>query len=327
MGFTRRSVLGMGLGAIGSALFVRRAAAAYSMQIMAPYYKSLVTMAPIAIALEKGLYAKHGVDVTGVVTSVGGGTGLRNMMGADIGYAEMGTASVLLGFKAGIDARIVHDSVNTSEDIVWVTMPDSKIKTIKDLAGKRVGISSPRSTSETLALMAEEAAGMPGQMKLVAVGQIGAGLSALENGGLDSMFIMEPLFTERAGKYRVVFTQKGLPRMSQDVGIATAEFIKAHPEELRGLIAGRREAVDFLYGNIDEAAAITAKRYGDTLPADIAPKVMHHLAQLNYWSRGNIDLPSMQNVVNGLIRQGKWKGPVDWSKIVDRRFLPPDLQG
>ena len=326
MNITRRSALALSLGA-ASALFARRGMAAYSLEIMAPYYKSLVTMAPIAVALEKGLYAKHGVDVTGVVTSVGGGTGLRNMIGADLGYAEMGTASVLAGFKAGIDVRIVHDSVSTSEDIVWVTMPDSPIKTIKDLDGKRVGISAPRSTSETLARMAEEAAGMGDKMKLVAVGQIGAGLSALENGGLDSMFIMEPLFTERTGKYRVVFSQQGLPRMSQDVGIATQNFMKQHPEELRGIIAGRREAVEFIYANIEEAARITAARYGDTLPADSAVEVMQHLKTLNYWSRGNIDQASIENVVKGLVRQGQWEGPVDWDKIIDRSFLPTDLKG
>ena len=198
---TRRNIIGLGMAAVGGVAFTRRASAAYAMEIMAPYYKTLVTMAPIAVALEKGLYAKHGIDVTGVVTSVGGGTGLRNMVGADLGYAEMGTASVLLGMKAGIDVRIVHDSVSTSEDIVWVTMPNSQIKTIKDLAGKKVGISAPRSTSETLARMAEDAAGMPGKMHLVAIGPIGAGLSALENGGVDATFIMEPLYSEHAGQF------------------------------------------------------------------------------------------------------------------------------
>ncbi len=326
MDHTRRGAIGLGLAAFGGVMFSRRASAAYAVEIMAPYYKSLLTMAPIAVALELGLYSKHGIDVTGVITSVGGGTGLRNMIGGHLGYAEMGTASALAGFKAGIDVRVVHDSVSTSEDIVWVTMPNSPIKTITDLVGKKVGISAPRSTSETLARMAEEAAGITDKMRLVAIGQIGAGLSALENGGVDATFIMEPLFSERAGKYRVVFTQNGLPRMSQNVGIATLEFIKSHPEELRGIIAGRREAVDFIYANTDAAAKMTAKRYGDTLPIDTAPAVMRHLADIKYWSRGNIDRESLENVVKGLIRQGQWEGTVDWSKIVDPGFLPADLQ-
>ena len=144
MKMTRREACGLAIAMLGTAVAPRRASAAYSLEIMAPYYKSLITMAPIAIALENGLYAKHGVDVTGVLTSVGGGTGMRNMIGAGLPYAEMGTASVLAGFKAGLDFRIVHNSVSTVRDILWVTMPNSGITSIKDLVGKKVGISAPR---------------------------------------------------------------------------------------------------------------------------------------------------------------------------------------
>src|SRR5262249_6240350 len=141
--------------------------AAYNVEIMAPYYKSLLTMAPLAVGLEHGEYAKHGINVTGVLTSVGGGTGIRNMIGAGLPYAEMSTAAVLIGLKVGLDIKIVHNSVRTVSDILWVTRPDSGIKSIKDLAGKRVGISTPKSTSETLARMAFEAAGMTNAAELV----------------------------------------------------------------------------------------------------------------------------------------------------------------
>jgi NitT/TauT family transport system substrate-binding protein len=78
--------------------------------------------------------------------------------------------------------------------------------------------------------------------------------------------------------------------------------------------------------NIGEAAKIVAKCYGDTLLADIAPITMARLAKLKYRSRGNIDRPSIENVVKGLVRQGQWEGPIDWSKIIDDQFLPPDLK-
>lgn len=327
MTLTRRALCASGLGAIGAALLPRSARAAFDLEIMAPYYKSLITMAPIAVALERGDYAKHGINVTGVLTSVGGGTGLRNMIGADLGYAEMGTASVLAGFKAGLDVKIVHNSIRTVTDILWVTMPNSPINSIKDIAGKRVGISSPRSTSETLANMALEAAGMSGQAKLIALGPVGAQLSALENGGVDAAFIMEPLYTQRRDKYKVAFRLDSLPLMSQNVGIATTDFIKKHPEELRRIIAGRRDAVDFIYSNTDAAAAMVSKRYGDVLPADVAPVAMKSMAQINYWSRGQIEMEAFETVRKGLEMQGQWQGPVDWDKIIDRSFLPKDLQG
>ncbi len=327
MKITRRAFGGIAAGALGTAVLPRSASAAYSLEIMAPYYKSLITMAPIAIALEKGLYAKHGVDVTGVLTSVGGGTGMRNMIGAGLPYAEMGTASVLAGFKAGLDFRIIHNSVSTVRDILWVTMPNSGIKSIKDLVGKKVGFSAPRSTSETLALMAFELAGIAGKVQMVAIGQVGAGLSALENGGVDATFILEPLWSEKQDRYRVAFTLDNLPPMSQDVGIATMDFVKTHGDVLRSIIAARREAVDFIYANIDEAARITSQRYGDTLPAAVAPIAMKRMASINYWSRGAIDMQSLETVVGALKRQGEWDASLDLEKLVDRSFLPDDLKG
>jgi NitT/TauT family transport system substrate-binding protein len=326
MTMTRREAGGLALALWGAAAMPRRASAAYALEIMAPYYKSLITMAPIAIALENGLYAKHGVDVTGVLTSVGGGTGLRNMMGAGLPYAEMGTASVLAGFKAGLEFRIIHNSVSTVRDILWVTMPNSGITSIKDLVGKKVGISAPRSTSETLALMAFEKAGMAGQVKLIAIGQVGAGLSAMENGGVDSTFILEPLWSGKQDRYRVAFTLDDLPPMSQDVGVATLDFIRDHGDVLRSIIAARREAVDFIYANPDEAARITAKRYGDTLPAAIAPIAIKRMIGINYWSRGAIDVTSLETLVTALKRQGEWDDKLDLAKLVDRSFLPDNLK-
>ena len=323
---TRRGFTQLGLGSLCAAAMPRVARAAYSLEIMAPYYKSLITMAPIAVGLENGIYAKHGINVKDVVTSVGGGTGIRNMIGGGLPYAEMGTASVLAGFKAGLNVRIVHNSITTVRDILWVTMPNSPINSIKDLAGKKIGISAPRSTSETFAIFALEAAGMAGQAKLVATGPVGSGLSALENGGVDAAFILEPLYSQRKDRYKVAFTLDDLPPASQNVGIATTDFIKSRPEELKAIIAARREAVDFIYANIDEAARITSKRYGDTLPPDVAPIAMRRMAGINYWSRGNIDTVGLNTIVKVLERQGEWQGPADWEQIVDRSFLPNDLK-
>jgi len=326
MSLNRRGFTKLGLASLCVATMPRIAHAAYSLEIMAPYYKSLITMAPIAVGLENGIYAKHGINVKDVVTSVGGGTGIRNMIGGGLPYAEMGTASVLSGFKAGLDVRIVHNSITTVRDILWVTLPNSPVNSIKDLAGRKIGISAPRSTSETLANFALEAAGMTGKAQLVAIGPVGAGLSALENGGVDATLILEPLYSQRKDRYKVAFTLDDIPPFSQNVGIATTDFIKKNPAELKAIIAARREAVDFIYANIDEAAKITSKRYGDTLPADIAPIAMRRMASINYWSRGNIDMVGLNTVVKTLVAQGQWQGPADLENLIDRSFLPADLK-
>jgi len=325
-GQSRRVVFRLAAGIAAGALLPLNAHAAASLEIMAPYYKSLVTIAPIAVALESGSYKRHGVDVTDVLTSVGGVTSLRNMIGGGIGYAEAETPSALPGLKADVPIKLVHNSVRTARDIFWVAMPNSGTRSIKDLTGKMIGISAPRSTSETLAQMALEKTGMSGKANLVAIGPIGAGLSALENGGIDAALIVEPLWTERKTRYVTTFILDGLPLMSTNCGVATEDFIKSSPDTLRNLIAGRRDAVDFFYDHVDEAAAMVAKRYGSALPADVAPAVIHRMADITYWSRGNFEMEAFESVIEALRRQGAWSGPVNWGQVIDRSFLPQDLK-
>ena len=38
--------------------------------------------APYAVAMEKGFFKKRGVDITGILTSAGGGTSVRNTLAA-----------------------------------------------------------------------------------------------------------------------------------------------------------------------------------------------------------------------------------------------------
>lgn len=248
------------------------------------------TMAQIAVGPGTGSCKKRGVDVTDVLTFVGGGTSLRDMIGGCICYAE---------FRHTID---------------------------QGFRRQKASISAPHSTSETPTQMALEKAGMSGEASLGAIGPMGTGLSALGNGGINAALIVEPLRTRREKRYVTALTPHGLPLMSTNFGVATLDFIRSSPEILRNLIAGRREAVDFLCAHIGEAAAMVSRRYGNTLLADVAPAVIHRMADIQYWSRGNFETEAFESVIEALKRQGSWSGPVDWNKLTDRSFLPDDLK-
>ena len=53
------------------------------------------------------------------------------------------------------------------------------------------------------------------------------------------------------------------PRMMQTVMITTAEYAKAHPDIIKGLIDARREGLAYALDHPDEAADITAKAYNN----------------------------------------------------------------
>src|SRR5262245_2147698 len=134
-GLSRRSVLALGLGASAAAMLPRIAVGQEKMEILVAYYGALINTAVVAVGLEKGFYSTPEVDVTEAVSTIGGGTAIRNMIGGGVEYGIVGTSAALTAIREGIDIHIVHGVIRSMEDLFWVSMPNSGITKIQDLAG------------------------------------------------------------------------------------------------------------------------------------------------------------------------------------------------
>jgi len=250
---------------------------------------------------------------------------VRNMIGGNIEYGILSTSAALSAIKEGIDLKVVHGAIRTMEDLFWVSMPNSGIKSIQDLKGKKIGFTRPRSISETMAKWKLRKAGMEGQATLVSLGAVGAGLSALESGGVDAALILEPLWSSRKGRYQVAFDLAELPPMSQMVGCATGKMMKEQPQVLKSLIQAWRETVDFTYANGDQTAQMIAKKWPQLVAPDIAASAIKSLQTVKYWSRGDIDVAGLSFWLDAMKEQGEWVGEANLKTMINESFLPPDL--
>jgi NitT/TauT family transport system substrate-binding protein len=325
---SRRDVLRVALAACAGyvAPSVGVAAEPRKMTVMADYYGALFNTSIVAAGLEKGFYNKPEVQVAEIVTGGGGGTAVRNMIGGNIDYGIISTSAALSAIKEGVDIKVVHGAIRTMEDLFWVSMPNSGIKSIQDLKGKKIGFTRPRSISETMAKWKLRKAGMEGQAQLVSLGAVGAGLSALESGGVDAALILEPLWSSRKGRYQVAFNLAELPPMSQMVGCAGGKLMQEQPEVLRALIQAWRQTVDFTYANGEETARIIAKKWPQLVAPDVAESAIKSLQGVKYWSRGDIDIAGLGFWVDAMKEQGELVGAVDLKGMINESFLPPDLR-
>src|SRR5437867_9145250 len=87
---------------------------------------------PFGVAMAKGYFKDEGLNITGLISSAGGGTTLRNMLaGGGSPYGEVNPVAVVSAVLAGADLKIVSDNVLTVAEFVWAVRADSPIKTIK----------------------------------------------------------------------------------------------------------------------------------------------------------------------------------------------------
>lgn len=125
------STLKARIGALAFAGTIGLAAPAAAEEISVSHWDVTMYGAPYAVAMDKGFFRQAGVDLTGILTSKGGGTTVRNVLASDLPYGEVALAAVITAIREGIDIKIVNSGVNTVADVLWVTMPNSNVTSIK----------------------------------------------------------------------------------------------------------------------------------------------------------------------------------------------------
>ena len=301
--------------------------AARAEDIVVTHYGSLLYGLPYAIAMEKGYFKEAGVDIKGILTSKGGGTSVRNMMAGDTLFAEVALPAALSAIKEGFNIKIISGGTDGRSSF-WVTRPGEAIEKADDLKGRRFVYSRPKSVSESITLAVLKSWNVPvADVKMVAIGDFGAGLTALEHNKIDIAIIPEPIYSqkEKAGtKYKVLpWLDEKLPAYAQTVGIATDEAIANHGPKLKAVVEARRKGVEFLYANPKEAASILAKAYN--LPPDIAANAINNILRMNptWWNRGELKMPLMEAMAEALGSVGALQLPIDWKAATNDSFVPP----
>lgn len=322
----------LGLTAAAGLMLATLAVPAQSAEIAATNYGSSVIGMPWAIAVEKGFFKEAGVDVSDVIGSPGGSTEVRNLIAGDLPYADSALIPTLKAIKNGSDLKIISDNTHTSAQFVWLVKPDSPIKTLADIKGKRITFTTPLSTSQSLDFLLIEKAGLkPADVKMISTGAYGAALTALQNDGVDIALVSEPTYTMNKSTFRPVFWSRDLfSAINSSVGVTSGKTIKEHPDLLKGIIAARRKAVDFIKTNRDESVAIIAKVY--KMDPDVVKAVLAELVDqpssdgATFFGEGDINPKGLDALVDIAQKTGDLKDKIDWRDHVDQSFLPEDLQ-
>jgi len=301
-------------------------------QIVVSNYGIAANGMPYAVAMEKGFFKQEGAEVTGILSSNGGGTTIRNLLGGNLDYGEVDLAGTVTAIEQGNDLHIISDNVLTVGEFVWAVKPDSPIKSLADFKGHKIGYTNPRSTSQALNILLVQTIGLTqADVTPVKVGGFGEQVVALDIGAIEVATLADPVWSKNSAKLRtVVRGAETLPPLCNVIGVATGKAIAEHGDFLRAVLRARRKAVEFMYANPDEAGDIVARAY-DLDPA-IARQAVRNLTTMAlgatrpYWGSGRFDIKGMDGMIAAQRSVGAYSGTPDWEKMIDRSFLADDLK-
>jgi NitT/TauT family transport system substrate-binding protein len=156
----QRWSLPRGLILAGALAGLAFAGAARAEQIVVSNYGVAANGMPYAVAMEKGFFKEEGADVSGILSSSGGGTTIRNLLGGNLDYGEVDLAGTVAAIEQGNDLHIISDNVLTVGEFVWAVKPDSPIRSLQDFKGHKIGYTNPRSTSQALNVLLVQTIGL-----------------------------------------------------------------------------------------------------------------------------------------------------------------------
>jgi NitT/TauT family transport system substrate-binding protein len=207
-----------------------------------------VSTAPAYVAEKLGYFKDAKVEVE--IAAYRGGAAAQEALSA--GAADMISyfgAGVGLAVSKGAKEKMVATA--SGEALGWLMLANGKsgIKTVKDLAGKKVGVTVKGSTSDMFALWAADHNGV--SIQTIPLGG-GALVPSLRNGQVDAVVLWPGLSyktvqTEGAAML-IDFGKDMIPTMAT-VYVASQDLIDKRPQELRATLAAIYKGLGYMRDN------------------------------------------------------------------------------
>lgn len=277
---------------------------------------------PLGLGIKLGNFAKNGVDVQPV-----------NLEGASKIYQAMIAGSIDMSLAAGTDVPFIMKGVPETgvgalaitPALLGVVVPwNSPIHSLADLKGKKVGVSTEGSLTEWVAFAAAAKGGLArGDITIVADGSTTAPqVAALVTGQVDAQVSAVAL------GWNLEQQQKGrlLAPASDFVGpfllnaiYARNDFIKEHPDAVRGFVKGWYETVNFMATHRAETVAFekSIDNFSEIVDEKQYDAVMPSLSR-----DGKFPPDALAATARSMVDLHMLPTEPDMTKFLTTRFLP-----
>ncbi|HEY3470245.1 MAG TPA: ABC transporter substrate-binding protein [Amycolatopsis sp.] len=257
-------------------------------------------LAPFWLALDGGYFKAEGLEVEQIIANSGQASMTKAISGeADIALSTY-TPFFVAKSKGTADIQLVADgtSVNAKSNAI-VTVPTSNVKTVKDLAGKRIAITAMNTASDILTKSVMKDHGVDFSQVKWTLMPLPNMAAALKDNQVDAAYMPEPMLSQSAktvGAIPVIDINTGA---SQDFPLtgygAATKWVQANPKTLAAFQRAMKKATSdaindrskvepllVKYAHIEEDTAklLTLPGYGSVLDARRIQRVPDLMLQM-----------------------------------------------
>jgi len=202
---------------------------------------------PTVLAKQLGEFDKAGLDVD-LVDLKGGSDALKAVLGgsADVVSGYFDHCVNLAAKKQELKAFVVYDRY---PGLVLVVSPKhtAEISSVKDLAGKKVGVSAPGSSTDFfLKYMLKKNGLDPAGTSVIGVGLGATAVAAMEQGQIDAAVMLDPAVTVLQGSHADLKILSDTRTQKDTLAVFGGEYpggalysasgwVTAHPKEVQAL--------------------------------------------------------------------------------------------
>lgn len=270
---------------------------------------------PTVIAEKKGFYRKYGLASEHIVIALS--IGMNALGTGDLDYAN-GLTQPLAAAIRGLPVKLV---MFTQDKPVFFLLVKPYIEKVTDLKGKTVGISYFGSTAHMVAETILRAHGLvPGKdVNLLPSGDDQGRLASLETGRIDAATGVPPfnIVATRKG-YKILAQARDYVKVPQNGVIATDRKLQQSPDQVKRMIKGTIEALQFIKTRKEEATDILAR--WAKVDRDTAKEIIDSYAPA-YSTDGTMTDEALQAAVEEALKRAKMEKTIPLSQIADRRLL------
>jgi ABC-type nitrate/sulfonate/bicarbonate transport system substrate-binding protein len=276
---------------------------------------------PVDVGAQKGIFAKHGIDLE--IFSFQGAGKFHQAIAA--GSIDMGAASGpdMVFVAKGSPAKAVANVLGPPYEIGIGVAADSPIKTVADLKGKTIGVTThgsltwwlPRKLAELQGWGADgvktvDLTSTPGMIAGLRTKQVDA-IST----GVDSIFVLED---KKQGRLLLNFGEY-IKDFMIHVMYASNDFIAKHPDDVRKAVAGWFDTIQWMKGHKAEVVEIYNKV--SKIPPEVGARTYDTLMP-TFTTDGHFIDSQLNVLAKSYVDMGEVPKQPDMRSLLTEEFLP-----